>query len=148
MAAGGGDAKRGHVPDATIVELYLDEEPLVITARAKRAHGRSRTLVTWGWIATLLIAPVGAVIGFALVSSVHGGVEMRDIERGIRADLSGQFLGDARVSGVRCVRHTQTGARCVAELFDKSGDGPIMQAVTVSIDQDSGDYFWHAGAAN
>jgi hypothetical protein len=130
--------------DATIVELHVDDERAFVPA------ARLGT-VSWGWLTALCMLVAGALwlaIGSGPFDSARHGVEMGDIERSIGSDLTGQLLGDLRVESVRCVRRSQTDARCVAELFDKSGDGPITQGVTVSIDHDTGDYFWQAGAAH
>jgi hypothetical protein len=181
MDAGAEDATRRNDPDVTILQLSVDDELRLVSAArltrhlaaAKQVTVRSCPLVKWGWIATLLIAPVGAVIGvvlltrnkirhgvamlvvcalwftigWALLGSAQHGVKMGDIERSIGSDLSGELLGDPRVDSVRCVRETESDAQCVAELFDKSGVGPIMQGVSVSIEQDTGKYVWRAGPA-
>jgi hypothetical protein len=158
MDTGAEHASRRKVREATIVELYVDEQPAFVpTARltgyasaARLVMVRYRSLVRWVWLTPLLILVVWALwftVGSAKLDSAQYGVEMGDIERTVGSDLSGQLLGDLRVDSVRCVRRTRTDARCVAQLFDKSGDGPITQSVTVSIEQDSGDYFLNAGPA-
>jgi hypothetical protein len=159
MDAGADDADRRTVPDATVLELHVDDEPAFVQAArlprlasvARQIRLRHRRLVTWGWFTTLLMLVACALwstIGFATLDSSQRGVKIGDIERTVGSDLSGQLLGDLRVHSVRCVRQTQTDARCVAEVFDKSGDGPISQGVAVSIEQHTGEYSWQAGPAD
>ncbi|HKH16717.1 MAG TPA: hypothetical protein VKA57_04255 [Solirubrobacteraceae bacterium] len=65
MDAGAEDANRKIFPDVTIVELFVDDQPLVVPAArstrkipsSKQVTVRSSRLVKWGWISTLLIAP-------------------------------------------------------------------------------------------
>jgi hypothetical protein len=124
------------------------ESPTRCASAARLITGRS--LARWGWLPPLLILVACALwftVGSAQIDSSRHGVKMSDIERTVGSDLTGQLLGDLRVDSVRCVRQTETDARCVAQLFDKSGDGPVAQSVAVSIDQDTGDYFLNAGPA-
>jgi hypothetical protein len=156
MDIGAEHANRRRVPDATILELDVDEQSAFVpTARLTRYASAVRLitvrgLARWGWLPALLILVACALwftVGSAQLDSSRHGVKMGDIERTVGSDLTGQLLGDLRVDSVRCVRQTETDARCVAQLFDKSGDGPVAQSVTVSIDQDTGDYLLNAGPA-
>jgi hypothetical protein len=156
MDAGGEHADRRRVPDATILELYVDDQPAFAPTARLTGNASAAGLVTvrnllkWGWLAPLLILVAWALwftVGSAQLDSSQHDVKMRDIERSVGSDLSGQLLGYLRVDSVRCLRRTQTDARCVARLFDKSGDGPYSQSVTVSIDRGTGDYFLNAGPA-
>ena len=147
MDAGAADADPSNVRDAAILELCVDDEPAFAPA-ARLTAGRYRRPVRWGRLTTLLLLVVCAAwltIALAPLDSSQPGVRLRDIERSVGFDLSGQLLGDLRVNSVRCVRHTETDARRVAELFDKSGDGPTIQRVTVRLERDTGEYFWQAG---
>jgi hypothetical protein len=144
MEAGAEDANRRIVRDVTIIELYVDDEPLVVpAARSSRKVPAAKHVA----VGMLLVCVLWLATAWALLDSARHGVEMGDIERSVGSDLSAQLLGDVRVASVRCVRRTQADARCVAELFDKSGVGPILQRVTVRIQQNTGDYFWHGEAA-
>jgi hypothetical protein len=111
--------------DARIVELHVDDEP---RRRARR----------------LTLAAVGLAAGWALLTPSQPEVDLTDVERRIKSDLSGELLGDVRVAGVSCATGHDARPRCLAELYDKSGAGPIMQRVAVSIDQDTGEYAWGA----
>jgi hypothetical protein len=158
MDAGAEDASRRHVGDATILQLHVDDEPAFrlparltgYTSAASQLTVRCWKLVRWAWLTPLLVLVVCGLwftIGSTPFDYSEQGVRTGDIERTVGFELSGQLLGDLRVNRVRCMRQSKTNARCVAELFDKGGDGPIIQRVTVSIEQDTGDYFWQPGPA-
>src|SRR5918992_4057729 len=156
MIAAPKDAGRSDAGDATILQLQVDDEPAFVPARwltrytpaVRRVAVRCRRMVRWAWLTPLLIL---VVCGLWLTNEVRPldssgqGVRTGDIERTVASELSGQLLGDVRVNAVRCIHRSETNARCIAELFDKSGDGPIIQGVAVSIEQDTGDYFWQSG---
>jgi hypothetical protein len=131
---------RWDAADTTILQLRVDDEP----AFRKRQ-------VRWAWLTPLLMLVVCGswlAIGLPPFDSSQQRVRTGDIARTVRSGLSHQLLGDVRVSRVRCVRRSESNARCVAELFDKGGDGPIIQRVTVSIDDDTGEYLWRPGPAH
>ena len=127
--------------DATILELHVDEEP--VFGATGRLTGRRRTFsrhkVRLG--VGVAVCALGFTAGRALLDAPPS-VRMGDIERSIRSDLSGGLLGDGRVDRVRCVRETDSGARCLADVYDRSGVGPVTQRVTVRIDPETGAYVW------
>jgi hypothetical protein len=128
---------------------------------------QNRKLVTWGWIATLFLAPAGAIIGIilitknvlghgiaqlllsvawltvgiALMSGVLQGVETDDMESQIKTGLASQ-AAPWDVQDVSCVSASDGNARCIADL-ETAGE---MQAVGVSVtvDDSSGEFVWEA----
>jgi hypothetical protein len=158
MDAGAEDANRRDVRGATILELHVDDEPAFVTPARLTAYTPAarqvavcyRRPVRWIWLTTLPMLVVCALwftVELEPLDSSQQRVDIGDIERTVRSALTGQLLGDLRVNSVRCVRPNPRDAHCVAELFDKSGDGPIIQGVTVSIEQETGEYFWQTGPA-
>jgi hypothetical protein len=125
----------------------------------------TRKLVIWGWITTLLIAPVGAIlaivlltrnkvghgvamlvvcavwvfVGWQLIDSASQGAETGDIEAAITSDLGAQLGGDGAVEDVTCARDSDTHATCYAEI---SGDAGGNYSIDVRIDQNTGEYVW------
>lgn len=129
----------------------------------------TESLVKWGWITTVLIWPVGAIIGvvlltknrvghgvamlcvcavwafvaFVLIDSISQGAELGDMEGFITSGLVSQVEGD--IGDVSCVRDTDTHATCFAKVYTAEfGDENV--AIDVNIDQNTGEYVWQARA--
>jgi hypothetical protein len=165
---------RGNLLDVTVLRLHVDSEGPSGPASGRSRHDdvtvRRASLIRWGWITTLLVPPGGALVGVALLIRHrigHGAsmlvvgtllsvalwallhqdparLSVADVERSVRSRLAGELLGRLRVETVSCALETDSHARCVADLFDKSGVGPIRFEVLVSVDHDTGEYVWRA----
>jgi hypothetical protein len=159
MDVGAEDPNRWDAGDTTILQLHVDDEPVFVPAArltgfistARQFTVRCLRPVRWAWLTpllTLVLCGSWFATGLAPFDSPQQQVRTGDMERAVRSELSDQLLGDVRVNRVRCVRQTESNARCVAELFDKGGDGPIVQGVIVSIDDDTSEYVWQPGPAH